>query len=224
MGTSVVEQQPASPVGLFGGTFDPIHLGHLRMAEEVCDAFALSQIRLIPAAIPPHRPEPLLDATTRLRLVREAVADNPRLVVDDCEHTRCGKSYSADTINALRQQWPQTGMVMVLGMDAFDGFPDWVRPEEILNAVHIVVVTRPDYHPGAAAKALLAEREVNLATLASRLRAQPGQGGAIACLPTTGLSISATQLRGLIEQQRSIRYLVPDRVYRHFSDHSLREQ
>ena len=213
----MAEQHAANrAIGLFGGTFDPLHLGHLRMAEEVCEALSLSQMRLIPAAIPPHRSQPLLDAATRLSLVGQSIADNPRLCLDDREHRMAGKSYTARTVQDIRAQWPDRGLVMVLGVDAFNGFPEWYQPQVVLAQVNLVIVHRPQYSIEPAAMRLLAEHEVSIEALRQKLSAQPKTTGCIARLPTTALAISATELRAMIEQRRSIRYLVPEPVYNHF--------
>ncbi len=197
-------------IGIFGGTFDPIHIGHLRLATEVAETLGLERVQLVPAAIPPHRGEPLLDAATRLQLVAESIADDPRLVLDDREHRRAGPSYTADTLAEFAAEFPGQSLVLLMGMDAFNGLPGWHEVERILDLAHVAVASRPGSRPAGTAAEWLAERRAEPAELA----AVPA--GRIVPLTITRLDISATTLRGFIDQGRSLRYLVPEPVVRHF--------
>ncbi len=198
-------------IGIFGGTFDPVHIGHLRLATEVAETLGLSRVHLVPAAIPPHRGEPLLDPTTRLDLVARSIADEPRFVLDDREHRRAGPSYSADTLAEFAAEFAGERLVLMMGMDAFNGLPGWHEVERILDLAHIAVATRPGSQAEGVAAEWLAERR----TAASGLADAPV--GRIVPVAITRLDISATTLRGFIDQGRSLRYLVPEPVARHFS-------
>lgn len=198
-------------IGVFGGTFDPVHIGHLRLATEVAETLGLSRVHLVPAAIPPHRGEPLLDPATRLDLVGRSIADEPGFVLDDREHRRTGPSYTADTLAEFAAEFPGEPLVLMMGMDAFNGLPDWHEVERILDTAHVAVATRPGAEATGTAADWLAERRVEPAELAE------APVGRIVPVPITRLDISATALRALVEQDRSLRYLVPDPVAAHFA-------
>lgn len=197
-------------IGIFGGTFDPVHNGHLRLATELAETLDLSRVHLVPAAIPPHRGEPLLDPATRLDLVARSIADEPRFVLDDREHRRAGPSYTADTLAEFAAEYPGEPLVLMMGMDAFNGLPGWHEVERILDLAQIAVATRPGSAATGTAARWLAEREVAPGALAE------SPVGRIVPVAITRLDISATTLRGLIEQGRSLRYLAPEPVVRHF--------
>ncbi|MFO7809202.1 nicotinate-nucleotide adenylyltransferase [Guyparkeria sp.] len=197
-------------IGIFGGTFDPVHIGHLRLATEVAETLGLPRVHLVPAAIPPHRGEPLLDPTTRLDLVARSIADEPRFVLDDREHRRAGPSYTADTLSEFAAEFPGRPLVLMMGMDAFNGLPGWHEVERILDLAHIVVATRPGSQAEGVAAEWLAERRVDPSILTD------APVGRIVPVAITRLDISATTLRGFIDQGRSLRYLVPEPVVRHF--------
>ncbi len=133
------------PMGIFGGTFDPVHHGHLRTAIEMREALRMAEVRFLPAGNPPHREHTQATAETRLALVRAAVADEPGFSVDDRETRRGGLSYSVDTLAELRAEFPQRSICLMLGMDAFLGLPNWHRWREILELAHVVVAHRPGW-------------------------------------------------------------------------------
>lgn len=199
------------PVGVFGGTFDPIHYGHLRSAYELLQDLALGEVRFMPCGIPPHRHQPIADGALRLAMVRAAVADQPGFVVDDRELHRAGPSYSVDTLAALREEMPDRPLCLLLGMDAFLGLPKWHRWREILQLAHVVVAHRPGWRaPDMGALGdLLAERAT--ARVDDLHRAA---GGAIHVHAVTQLEISSTEVRALIRAGRDPRYLMPDAVGR----------
>jgi nicotinate-nucleotide adenylyltransferase len=190
-------------IGILGGTFDPIHFGHLRTALEVCEALGLGQLRLIPLRDPPHRAPPQTSPAQRLAMLRAAVAGEPRFLVDDRELQRHGKSYTLYTLQSLREEYPQRPICLLLGGDAFGGFPAWHRPEAILELCHLVVMGRP----GEAPPDLYPQRVV---TAPAELRQTPG--GRILFQPVTQLAISATAIRALVRAGRSPRFLLPEGV------------
>ena len=197
------------PVGVFGGTFDPIHFGHLRTAFELLHALRLAEVRLVPAGNPPHRGVPLCDAWHRLDMVRAAVADQPGFVVDDREVRRDGPSYTVLTLRELRDEAPGRPLCLLLGMDAFLGLPQWHEWRSVLDLAHVVVAHRPGWTaPDAGTLGeLLAERGTQRVE-----DLHESAAGRIHVRPVTQLEISSTDLRDLIVAGEDPRYLLPDAV------------
>lgn len=197
------------PIGIFGGTFDPIHCGHLRTAFELWQELRLEEVRLLPAGTPPHRDQLYASAAMRLKMVRAAIAEQPSFVVDDREVRRTGVSYSVDTLTELRQEYPHRSLCLLLGMDAFLGLPHWHRWRELLTLAHIVVAHRPGWH--APTSGPLGEVMVEHGTGSIRdLHDEPC--GRIYVHAGTQLEISSTELRALLVAGRDPRYLVPEEV------------
>jgi len=204
-----VNSSPQGPLGLFGGTFDPIHFGHLRTAFELQQALKLGELRFLPTGNPPHRDTTQSDAAQRLAMVRAAVADQPGFTVDDREVRRTGPSYSVDTLTELRAEFPQRSICLLLGMDAFLGLPTWHRWTEIFDLAHVVVAHRPGWK--APTQGPLGEAMVDRGTGGVRdLHAT--KAGRIYVHAVTQLEISSTELRQLIASGGDPRYLVPDSV------------
>ena len=200
---------PQGPLGLFGGTFDPIHHGHLRTAFELLQALKLSEVRFLPTGNPPHRDQTQADAEQRLAMVRAAVADQPGFTVDDREVRRTGLSYSVDTLTELRAEFPHRPICLLLGMDAFLGLPNWHRWQEILELAHVVVAHRPGWK--APTQGPLGEAMVDRGTGGIR-DLHGSKAGKIYVHAVTQLEISSTELRQLIATGGDPRYLVPDSV------------
>ncbi len=199
------------PIGLFGGTFDPIHYGHLRTAFELWQMLRLTEVRFLPAGNPPHREQPLASAELRLRMVRAAVAGEPAFTVDDREMRRSGVSYSVETLAELRAEYPRRSLCLLLGMDAFLGLPHWHRWRELLELAHVVVAHRPGWK--APTQGPLGEVMVDHGTGSIR-ELHEQTAGRIYVHAVTQLEISSTELRQLIVGGRDPRYLVPDEVRR----------
>ncbi len=198
-----------SPVGIFGGTFDPIHFGHLRTAFELLHALRLAEVRLVPAGNPPHRGIPLCDARHRLDMVRAAVADQPGLVVDDREVRREGPSYTVLTLRELRDEAPGRPICLLLGMDAFLGLPQWHEWRSVFDLAHVVVAHRPGWtapDTGTLGELLAARGTQRVEDLHQSV------AGRIHVRPVTQLEISSTDLRDLIVAGQDPRYLLPDAV------------
>jgi nicotinate-nucleotide adenylyltransferase len=200
---------PPGPLGLFGGTFDPIHNGHLRTAFELLRALKLAEVRFLPTGNPPHRESTQADAAQRLAMVRAAVADQPGFTVDDREVRRTGLSYSVDTLTELRAEFPHRSLCLLLGMDAFLGLPNWHRWQEILELAHVVVAHRPGWK--APTQGPLGEVMVDRGTGAIR-DLHGSQAGKIYVHAVTQLEISSTELRQMLVAGGDPRYLVPDSV------------
>lgn len=201
----------SAPVAILGGTFDPIHIGHLRAAIEARELLGASQLRLLPCALPPHRQTPRVDAAMRLALAQAAIAGIDGLSIDDRELRRSGPSYTVDTLTELRQELgPLQPLVCVLGIDAFLGLPSWHRWRELLDLAHIAVMSRPDMHTLIDPKLeqLLAASAV---ASAGELAALPA--GRILRLEIPLLPVSSTLIRARLAAGRSVRFLVPDSVF-----------
>lgn len=211
------EPQPRR-IGVLGGTFDPVHIGHLRGALEVAESLALDELRLTPSARPPHRGTPQVSAQDRLAMVECAVAGVAPLVVDARELQRDKPSYTIDTLELMRAELAASDQVfLLLGWDAFCGLPTWHRWEELLQHCHILVLQRPDAdsEPPDALRNLLAARSV------SDPLALKGPSGQIAFVWQTPLAVSATQIRQLLASGKSVRFLVPDAVLAYIDAHGL---
>jgi len=198
-----------NPLGIFGGTFDPIHYGHLRTAFELLQAVPLAEVRFVPAGNPPHRPAPRCHARDRLAMVQAAVADQPGFTVDARELARDGPSYTVITLRELRAEDPARSLCLIVGMDAFLGLPTWHEWRAILDLAHLVVAHRPGWT--APRQGLLADLLAERGTMrAEDLGSSPA--GRILVHAVTPLEISSTDLRDLIVAGRDPRYLVPDAV------------
>ena len=199
------ENKPA--IGILGGTFDPVHFGHLRTGLDVVEQLSLDQLRLIPCAIPPHRIEPVANAKQRRMMLELAIKNHPKLLVDDRELSREGPSYTVDTLLSLREDFPDTPLFLLMGTDAFCSLPSWSRWQEIIDLAHIVVMQRAD-------EAFLLSDE--LQAFYDKHQAKPADielnAGKIWSVPVTQMSISATAIREALEQGRDVRYLLPDAV------------
>jgi nicotinate-nucleotide adenylyltransferase len=211
-------------VGLLGGTFDPIHLGHLRMAEELAEALGLTEVRFLPTGTPPHRNPPLASAQHRLAMTRLAIAGNPRFVLDAHEIDKTAPCYMVDTLELLRAELGrERPLVLFLGADAFQGLTSWHAWQRLFDLAHLAVAQRPGFAPDRWQAALpaglaqaLARRRVENPT---DLHSTPA--GRIYLAATTQLDIAASRIRELVASGRSIRYLVADAVLDYIERHAL---
>jgi len=196
-------------IGIFGGTFDPIHYGHLRTAFELLQALGLGELRLVPAGRPPHRAAPLCDADRRLEMLRAAAAGQPGFVVDDRELRRDGPSYTVTTLRELRAEAPARPLCLIVGMDAFLGLPQWHEWRALVELAHLVVAHRPGWSaPGEGPLGeLLAQRRTDRV---ADLHATPA--GRVHVRAVTQLEISSSAVRELIVAGSDPRYLLPDAV------------
>ncbi|MEP7243618.1 MAG: nicotinate-nucleotide adenylyltransferase [Gammaproteobacteria bacterium] len=197
------------PIGIFGGTFDPIHYGHLRTAFELWQELRLAEVRFLPAGNPPHRVAPHVSADLRLAMVRAAVADEKCFVVDDREVLRTGMSYTVDTLIELRSELPERSLCLILGMDAFLSMPNWHRWRELFDLAHIVVAHRPGWK--APTLGPLGEVMVDRGTGSVR-DLHENKSGRIYIHAGTQLEISSTDLRQVFTSGQDPRYLVPEEV------------
>jgi len=197
-------------IGVFGGTFDPIHYGHLRPALDCMQSLGLIEVRLIPLKLAVHRAQPKAGASQRLAMVEAAIAGEPGLVADGREVGRLGPSYSYDTLRSLRAELGHARPICLLvGADAFNGFLTWHRPADILALAHLVVMDRPGA-PGPEDPLLLDLLAEHGSDAADDLRVTPG--GRILRKRVTQLGISSSQIRALFAAGQSPRYLLPESV------------
>ncbi len=191
--------------GIFGGTFDPIHIGHLILAEEALLRLPLDRVTFVPAGTPWRKPgRPITPAADRLAMVRLAVADNLGFDVSEAEIERGGYSYMADTLAQIAGAGEE--LFVILGADALVDLPDWVRPDEIVRLARIVVAARPGFDATAVSAA------------AARIE---GLRERLILLPMPLIEVSATDLRGRARRGESLRYLVPEAVASYIRAHGL---
>lgn len=206
-------------IGIFGGTFDPVHIGHLRTALELREYLGLDAMHLMPAGDPVHRETPGTAAAHRLAMVRLAVAGEAGLVADDREIARGGATYSIDTLELMRREYGSgVPLCLCIGMDSLATLDTWQRWRELAEHAHIVVAARPGWSPPAAGPVArwVAERRVDDP---ARLRVSPA--GAVHIAAMTLLPVAATDLRASLAAGRSIRYLTPDPVLDYIHTHQL---
>ena len=202
-------------IGILGGTFDPIHYGHLRSALELKELFELDHVRLIPCAQPVHRDSPTATATQRLEMLQLAVKNQTDFIVDTQELQRAGGSYTFDTLTALRSNYPKVPLLLFIGSDAFNDFTTWFRWKELFNLAHVVVITRPN-----ATLNPLNEFFKNHLTNDKKILKQE-VAGLLFFQQITQLEISATAIRGMITTRKNPCFLLPDAVIDYIYQHQL---
>jgi len=221
----VVKLTPAAGVmriGILGGTFNPIHLAHLRSAEEVREAQRLDKILFIPSATPPHkRTDGLMTAAHRLAMVRLAIRGNPHFRVSTLEIERRGRSYSVDTLRALRARLPGAQFFFILGMDAFREISTWKDYPSIFALCNLVVTSRPAYDDAPLLAALPVAVRAEFCYRAQAKRLEHRTGNQVIFQRISDLDISASAIRHRLHRGSSIRYLVPTNVERYIVQHRL---
>ena len=203
-------------IGILGGTFDPIHYGHLRPAYEVLCRTGLSQLRFIPNQQPPHREMPQLNAQLRCELIEMAIKTVPEFVLDKREIQRAGASYMVDTLESLRLDFAKDTLCLIMGLDAFKAFQSWHRWQDILNLSHLIVTTRPGYQWHE----MLLDDE-----LQSRMTHQAddlarSQQGRILLQSVTQLDISSSQIREALRKGQGTHFLLPDTIREKLEQHN----
>ena len=218
--SSPLTSHPHSAIGVMGGTFDPIHYGHLRMAEELASMLVLDTVRFIPAGRPPHRAMPRTDAVHRLEMTRLAISGNARFILDDCEIRASRPSYTVDTLTSLREELGSERPIwLLMGTDAFLGLTTWKEWKRLFELAHIAVAHRPGYR--------LSQSDM----LSDQLRHELEQrrcdtpphtaAGNIILKPVTALDISSTSIRHHINSGTGARYLLPDAVLAYIQQYKL---
>jgi nicotinate-nucleotide adenylyltransferase len=202
-------------IGIFGGTFDPIHYGHLRSALEVKEIFGLTEVRLIPSAQPPHREQPAVTALMRLQMLELAIKNQPGLIIDTRELNRCGASYMVDTLKSLRQEFPNEPLLLFIGSDAFNHLKTWHQWQHLFDFAHIVVMTRPGFEIQNIDEFFKVRLATGITELAHNVT------GKLYFQQVTQLDISATAIRNMIAEQQNPGFLLPDTVIAYIRHHKL---
>ena len=202
-------------IGVFGGTFDPIHYGHLRSAIEVKEIFKLTEVRLIPSAQPPHRGQPHAPALMRAEMLRLAIANQPELILDTRELNRPGASFMVDTLVSLRHDFPKQTLLLTIGCDAFNRLTSWHQWQRLFDFAHIAVLTRPGYIIGQLDNFFSERLAISKNELSDQL------AGKLYFQPITQLDISATKIREIIANDRNPAFLLPDNVIAFIKQHQL---
>lgn len=209
-------------LGIFGGTFNPIHFGHLRAAEEVRYRAGLDKIIFMPAGIPPLKNEELVDAAHRYRMVRIATSSNPHFLVSDMEIRGKEISYTVNTVEKMKGLYPEDELFFILGTDAFLDMPNWYKPNLLIEMVDFILVTRPGYNlfeifeksPFIKKRDLAnLDEEVISLTLYSQRK--------VYVFKVTDINISSTEIRRLLREKKSIKYLLPETVEEYIYIHNL---
>lgn len=214
----------SSAIGILGGTFDPVHYGHLRAASEVREKLGFEELRLVPAGDPPHRGAPEANAMHRVKMLELAMPEFPGLAIDTREISRPGKSYTVLTLEELRAERPGTPIALVLGADAFVGLPTWHRWQELFDLAHIVVVSRPGTTiEGSLPLVLDAAWHVRRTRDLGKL--ENARGGAIFELQVTPQPIASTAIRRALAQgaagRAEVQGLLPPAVLAYIDHHQL---
>ncbi|MCK5394353.1 MAG: nicotinate-nucleotide adenylyltransferase [Gammaproteobacteria bacterium] len=202
-------------IGIFGGTFDPIHYGHIKPALSVKQTLNLTQIRFIPNGIPPHRTVPWLNAEQRLSLLQTALKKYPDVVIDQRELHRDGPSYMIDTLQSLKKDYPDTDICLIVGMDAFFGITRWHQWKQLFDLCHLVVTTRPGFEQDTIAERMSAD---DYRFLASRMTRDvkaltPRETGKILLQSVPQLDISSTQIRAKLLDGEDVSQWMPVEAY-----------
>jgi len=218
------------PIGIFGGTFDPVHFGHLRVVLEIVEQFDLQELRLIPCGTPPIKETATATATQRLEMLRLALGKTSgktinTITVDDIETQRDGRSYTVNTLTEIKEKTPGTPIYLILGADAFSGLDHWHQWRDIFTLAHIIIIHRPGWDINAAESVKNMSSELK-STLDSRLindksALHPAQAGNIIMFPIRKLDISSSSIRELIKTGKSPQYLLPQDVLRYIESKKL---
>jgi len=210
-------------IAILGGTFDPIHFGHLRPALEIFEKLSLSELRFIPSAKPPHRWQPVASAEDRLKMVKKAIKAIPYFTLDNREYIRLKEdnvsSFTIDTVRSIREEIGENeSLCMIVGMDAFQSFTSWRDWDAILDTVHLIVASRPGYDDEEKSQGWVQQR---LETDPKALHKSPS--GKVYFCDVTQLDISATFIRNQINEGKSCSYLTPKNVNKYIKKQNLYE-
>jgi len=209
-------------IGIFGGTFNPIHIGHLRSAEEVREQQQLDRILFVPSATPPHKkPTDVAPAAHRLAMVRHAIAGNPWFRVSRVEIERTGRSYSVDTLDTLRRRQPQVCFAFILGTDAFREIATWKNYGRLFELCDFVVTSRPTYDETDLASLIPVAARNDFCYRPRRNVLEHRSGHQVVFQRISDVAISSSDIRGRLRRGGSIRYLVPRTVETYITRHKL---
>ena len=213
-------------IAVFGGTFNPIHFGHLRAAEEVLEKSGMEKVVFMPSAVPPHKAEaPETAPEARFEMLLLAIMDNPRFEVSDIEIRRGGRSYTIDTVKELKEKYPKThksasnakdlSVSLIVGSDSFNDITTWCEYEALLETASFIVVARPGSPVKKIAEALPVELARKFWYDSSSGAYMNPSGTSVTYIATTPLDISASDIRRRVREGLSVRYLMPREVHEH---------
>lgn len=207
-------------IGIFGGTFNPIHNGHLALAQTVLDTLHCTQIRFVPAALPPHKTAPAVTAQHRAAMVKLAIQAHPQYVLDSCELDRQGPSYTIETLHLLRQRFPEQSLCLLIGQDSYQQLPTWHRWQELLEYCHLLVVHRADLETELVLHAEHTQRFLAGAAFSSQCSS--ATHGFIGYLPESPPAISSTGIRAaLAHPGQNLTDQLPASVLQYIQQHHL---
>lgn len=206
------------PLGIMGGTFDPVHYGHLRCAEEARRKLHLNTLRLLPAGTPPHRRAPVASTAQRLAMLERALTEFPQLEIDRREARRAGPSYMVETLLEIRAEFPGRPILLLLGQDAANGLQTWYRWRQLFLLAHIVILARPGttarYQPAVA-------REIDSRTCPDPAALRGRDAGRVLYLDAGCQDISATRIKELVRQGRSPHGMMPEAELEYICEHGI---
>ncbi|MBI3988434.1 MAG: nicotinate-nucleotide adenylyltransferase [candidate division NC10 bacterium] len=219
-------------IGVIGGTFDPIHLGHLRAAEEIHWAFGLDRIIFVPAARPPHKEKAVASAIHRYEMISLATVFTPYFTVSPIELKRPGRSYTVETVLEFRRIYGEDADIyFIMGVDAFLDMANWKDPKEIINSVQVIVTARPGWRLDQVEGVLTPEQKrrlgdpkfqyLKIAEITSEVARRKYESGLVLLVEVVSLDISSHEIRKLVEEGRSIRFLVTDTVAAYMAKNRL---
>ena len=206
------------PLTYFGGTFDPVHYGHLRCADEAREKLGLKNLHLLPAGTPPHRACPQTSTRQRLDMLKLAQTEFPALKIDERETRREGPSYMVETLQELRAEFPQQPLLLLIGQDAANLLHTWFHWQQLFSLAHIVILTRPSIK--------MEYRHDVAEQIQQRLHVDPqkllrSQAGGVLQLEVASIDVSATNIKKLISQGRSLRSMMPAAVINYINENRL---
>jgi len=205
-------------IAMLGGSFDPVHVGHCRVAIEVRDQLQIDQVRLIPCGQPPHREQFIATAAQRLQMLELAVADEPAIVVDDRELRLNRTSYTVYTLTDLRKEFVQQPICLIIGVDAYQQLATWCRWTQLFELAHLIVVQRPGYQ---VITSTVVAQYTEQRRISNPQQLFQERSGMLYFLEIPALDISSTRIKQLAATGKSIRYLVPDAVYNWIRDNQM---
>jgi nicotinate-nucleotide adenylyltransferase len=215
---SHTDETPLEPLALFGGTFDPVHFGHLRCADEVRQKLNLKELYLLPAGTPVHRQTPQATVGQRLEMLQLAQLDFPGLLIDDREIRRTGPSYMVDTLHELRAEYPQRSLILIIGQDATNLLHTWFKWEQLFALAHIVILTRPGSR--LEYQELVASR-INRHLSSEIQDLRNSTAGTVLNLDVTALDISSTRIKSLIRRGQAPHSMLPASVLNYINKNHL---
>ena len=215
---SKARNKKTEPLVLLGGTFDPVHYGHLRCAEEARQKLGVTSLSLLPAGQPVHRAAPRASAAQRLKMLQLAIEEFPHLAIDTREIDRDGPSYMVDTLKEIRQQNPHRPLLLLIGQDAANHLDSWYQWTELFELAHIVILTRPAAHVAYSQELTDLVQEKQVATAAKMLTSPAGK---VFRLQVAAIDISATMIKSIIRLGRSPKGMLPAAVLTYIDENAL---